>query len=804
MLNTTSCLMLVITCCLVIEATGHQHVICSSITLQGPINSTKFNKIRNCSVIVGHVRLLNARLDDPDASFVNLVEITDYLLVFQLHGRTSLATLFPKLTLIRGDQLFKQTFALVLFLASSLRDINIYNLMEIKHGTVLLSRLYQACYVNTVDWNYLIKNSTKPATIALSNNDCMNQICPAGSNCWSETRYQLKCNKCEACELTNTSICCNNSLCGYCFNQQCLTCSRYRNLLTGECVTECPSSMLDYEGHSCIRVEDCSTSRKSLVKSFAILNERHCVRECPSGYRLETHGEFRKCVKCDDGVCKVDCWSKSFILRTDSDILSARNCYRIKRLVIQLESSANEKLLHESLKYLEEIDEYLLVTRNKLLGSLGFLSRLRVIRGNALYEKRYALFIHTNAKLKVLWHHNVNSSSHLVILNGSVKFFENPSLCYHDIQSFLASNRVESHLVEVSFNFNGYKRLMCPSERKIQLKIEFWPRQIVVRWNITIVDLRRLNGYVLYYKETDSETTASELDDEWNSLFVEYDETASLRHMNAWLDVEPFTKYSLFVKADLNMDMNVSYQYDRLISDVHHVYSLPAQPSRVESIEIDTKSHDSVALKWNAPAHPNGLIEFYFIAYTHLDEPVSLYNTIDVCHSSASLFIPTSTATTTTQKPVEDKIICNEFIDTSRYKKSKKMSERMQKSDLISVEDEIYNLVFRPARSHLRVSNITSTTTTTSPTSTTTQVTSSTKHDESIHEDLSFLHDYNLDFNLLKLIKQDLTDEEKDLITLRVSNKSLGVHISDLMPFKRYILYVISFVRAISSCSSLI
>lgn len=113
-----------------------------------------------------------------------------------------------------------------------------------------------------------------------------------------------------------------------------------------------------------------------------------------------------------------------------------------------------------------------------------------------LYEQRFALFIHTNEALRELW----PPHPAFQITTGAVKFFENPQLCYNDIETFLNAANTNHTDSEVSFNFNGYKRFTC-SNQTITLVIERHSSSLTARWNVTIADLRRLKGFIVSYAE---------------------------------------------------------------------------------------------------------------------------------------------------------------------------------------------------------------------------------------------------------------------------------------------------------------
>ena len=260
-----------------------------------------------------------------------------------------------------------------------------------------------------------------------------------------------------------------------------------------------------------------------------------------------------------------------------------RNCKRVKRLLIELDINPNPAgLLGNALQHLEEVIDYLVITHNRHLTSLSALRSLRLIRGESLFERRFALFVHTNSRLRELW--GCTQINGITILNGAVKFYENPFLCYQDIEDFMGRVRLNassSVAAEISFNFNGYSRLTCSSKHTIELGLEPGARQISVTWNVSVSDLRRLKGFVLAYVEANANLTA-DLDEmyDWSSIYIDYDESTQRQgQMSAVLDVEPFTRYAIYLKADLTVDAEwrTSFDYDRLISNINYVFSLPSR-----------------------------------------------------------------------------------------------------------------------------------------------------------------------------------------------------------------------------------
>ncbi|KAL8177939.1 UNVERIFIED_CONTAM: hypothetical protein K2H54_023832 [Gekko kuhli] len=123
---------------------------------------TKFSLLENCTVIEGHLQILlilkTKTADFRDLSFPKLTMITDYLLLFRVHGLESLKKLFPNLTVIRGTHLFFN-YALVIFEMFHLKEIGLYSLMNITRGAVRIERNDELCYLSTIDWSRILDSA---------------------------------------------------------------------------------------------------------------------------------------------------------------------------------------------------------------------------------------------------------------------------------------------------------------------------------------------------------------------------------------------------------------------------------------------------------------------------------------------------------------------------------------------------------------------------------------------------------------------------------------------------------------------
>jgi len=102
-------------------------------------------RLDNCTVIEGQLHIVlterSHELDFANLSFPRLTEITDYLLLYRVSGLRSLSTLFPNLSVIRG-QVLLYNYALVIFEMPDMYDVGLTNLMQISKGSVRLAAVH--------------------------------------------------------------------------------------------------------------------------------------------------------------------------------------------------------------------------------------------------------------------------------------------------------------------------------------------------------------------------------------------------------------------------------------------------------------------------------------------------------------------------------------------------------------------------------------------------------------------------------------------------------------------------------------
>lgn len=140
-------------------------------------------RLDKCGVIEGNLTILlidSGKWEDYEKySFPNLVEITEFLLLFRVNGLRSLNNLFPNLAIIRGDRLFSD-YALVAFEMPDLVELGLSSLVSMPRGAVRLEKNPNLCYIETVDWSRITTGVSMSENYFSQNKDvqeCVNR-CP--------------------------------------------------------------------------------------------------------------------------------------------------------------------------------------------------------------------------------------------------------------------------------------------------------------------------------------------------------------------------------------------------------------------------------------------------------------------------------------------------------------------------------------------------------------------------------------------------------------------------------------------------
>nr|CAI5859006.1 unnamed protein product [Callosobruchus analis] len=623
-------------------------------------NSVKdLDDLKDCEVIEGFLSiLLFDNVNETELmklQFPRLTEITDYFLLYRVNGLRSVGQLFPNLSVIRGQALFEDVYAFVVFEMTSLQEIGLHSLTDIMRGNVYIDKNPSLCFVHTVDWDRIIhdksgKNlikSLKPENECpiCSNDelaeDHMTAVCPRSAVtisdkersrerylCWNKNHHQkIFRSNCTACN--ENGQCCSPECLGGCSiqnNSQCTVC-RNLALLFGDkkqCVQECPANYYKYLDRRCVTKEECINMKRPIDYQsmnndveypYKVFNNS-CLLHCPVNHKSDNY----TCVPCD-GRCEKYCDG----INIDSITIAKqlRGCTHIRgSLEIQIRRGTNVVAeLEENLSMIEEIEGYLKIVRSFSLVSLNFLKNLKKIKGRFLDNQKYVFIILDNQNLQELWDWSNNRT--LTIENGKLFFHFNPKLCFNKILQLKKVAHLNDFTdLEVAPNSNGDK-IAC-DVKPLHVNItKIGTRSVTLEWRQFQMkdDQRKLLGYIVYLIEApyrnvtiyDGRDACGQ--DDWRVYDVavqETDQTVTQLLPN----LKPYRQYAFFVKTYTIASEKIGAQ-----SDIMYFTTLPSIPSSPQNLQVYSNASDSLIIRWSPPLDPNGNVTHYIVSgKKHNDE----------------------------------------------------------------------------------------------------------------------------------------------------------------------------------------
>uniref|UniRef100_A0A8B9VRE7 Tyrosine-protein kinase receptor n=1 Tax=Anas zonorhyncha TaxID=75864 RepID=A0A8B9VRE7_9AVES len=620
----------------------------------------------NCTVIEGHLQILLMFKTKPEdfreLSFPKLTMITDYLLLFRVYGLESLKGLFPNLTVIRGTHLFFN-YALVIFEMVHLKEIGLYNLMNITRGAVRIEKNNELCYLSTIDWsrildsvedNYIVANKDDkeecgdvcPGTVKGKSN------CPPTvingifiERCWTHDRCQRVCPAaCKSQGCTSDGQCCHSECLGDCTEpnnpEKCVACRNF--YLDGTCVDACPPGYYHFEGWRCVTFSFCqelhNKCKNARESGCHVIHNNECVHECPSGYIMNSSNLH--CTPCAGPCPKVCDFGKEKTIDSVTSAQELRGCTVVNgSLVINIRGGNNIAAeLEANLGLIEEISGYLKIRRSYALVSLSFFRKLHLIRGETLEAGNYSFYALDNQNLRQLWDW---SKHNLTIARGKLFFHYNPKLCLSEIHKMeeISGTKGRQERNDIALKTNG-DQASCENELLKFSSIRTSHDKILLKWEpYWPPDFRDLLGFMLFYKEAPYQNV-TEFDGQdacgsnsWTVVDVDPPPRSNEPKAQAqpgWLlrGLKPWTQYAVFVKTLVTFsDERRTYGAKSEIIYVQTNATVPSVP--LDPISVSNSS-SQIILKWKPPSEPNGNITHYLVFWQQQAEDSELYE-LDYC-----------------------------------------------------------------------------------------------------------------------------------------------------------------------------
>ncbi|NXM02557.1 INSR protein, partial [Tyrannus savana] len=629
-------------------------------------NLTRLSMLENCTVIEGHLQILLMFKTKPEdfreLSFPKLTMITDYLLLFRVYGLESLKGLFPNLTVIRGTHLFFN-YALVIFEMVHLKEIGLYNLMNITRGAVRIEKNNELCYLSTIDWsrildsvedNYIVANKDDkeecgdvcPGTVKGKSN------CPPTvingifiERCWTHDRCQRVCPAaCKSQGCTSDGQCCHSECLGDCTEpndpEKCVACRNF--YLEGRCVDNCPPGYYRFEGWRCVTFSFCqelhNKCKNARESGCHVIHNNECVHECPSGYIMNSSNLH--CTPCAGPCPKVCDFGKEKTIDSVTSAQELRGCTVINgSLVINIRGGNNIAAeLEANLGLIEEISGYLKIRRSYALVSLSFFRKLHLIRGETLEAGNYSFYALDNQNLRQLWDW---SKHNLSIARGKLFFHYNPKLCLSEIHKMeeISGTKGRQERNDIALKTNG-DQASCENELLKFSYIRTSHDKILLKWEpYWPPDFRDLLGFMLFYKEAPYQNV-TEFDGQdacgsnsWTVVDVDPPPRSNEPKAQAqpgWLlrGLKPWTQYAVFVKTLVTFsDERRTYGAKSEIIYIQTNATVPSVP--LDPISVSNSS-SQIILKWKPPSEPNGNITHYLVYWQQQAEDSELYE-LDYC-----------------------------------------------------------------------------------------------------------------------------------------------------------------------------
>uniref|UniRef100_A0A8C3HKK0 Tyrosine-protein kinase receptor n=1 Tax=Chrysemys picta bellii TaxID=8478 RepID=A0A8C3HKK0_CHRPI len=639
-------------------------LVCGSMDIRN--NLTRLNRLENCTVIEGHLQILLMFKTKPEdfreLSFPKLTMITDYLLLFRVYGLESLKGLFPNLTVIRGTHLFFN-YALVIFEMVHLKEIGLYNLMNITRGAVRIEKNNELCYLSTIDWsrildsvedNYIIANKDDteecgdvcPGTVKGKSN-CPSTVINGNfiERCWTHDHCQRVCpSACKSQGCTSDGHCCHSECLGNCSErnnpEKCVACRNF--YLDGKCVETCPAKYYRFEGWRCVTFSFCqelhNKCKNARESGCHVIHNNECVHECPSGYIMNSSNLH--CSPCAGPCPKVCDYGKEKIIDSVTSAQELRGCTIINgSLVINIRGGNNIAAeLEANLGLIEEISGYLKIRRSYALVSLSFFRKLHLIKGETLEAGNYSFYALDNQNLRQLWDW---SKHNLSIARGKLFFHYNPKLCLSEIHKMeeISGTKGRQERNDIAQKTNG-DQASCENELLKFSSIRTSHDKILLKWEpYWPPDFRDLLGFMLFYKEAPYQNV-TEFDGQdacgsnsWTVVDVDPPPRSNEPKAQAqpgWLlrGLKPWTQYAVFVKTLVTFsDERRTYGAKSEIIYVQTNATVPSVP--LDPISVSNSS-SQIILKWKPPSEPNGNITHYLVFWQKQLEDSELFE-LDYC-----------------------------------------------------------------------------------------------------------------------------------------------------------------------------
>ncbi|XP_065577459.1 insulin-like peptide receptor isoform X2 [Artemia franciscana] len=713
-----------------------QGKVCQSVDIRNTPEGLK--NLTDCEVVEGFVQILlieNANSSDyANYSFPKLREIADYLLLYRAFNLTTLAGMFPNLSVIRGQNLFS-SYSLVIWEMHEMKEIGLHSLKDILRGSVRIEKNDNLCFTNTIDWD-LIASAGRGGHVIKDNKDANScpacpATCPTSHDvkkplCWNHQKCQEKpscgegnrlcfCVKnCDKPDKEKIWEPCDRECAGGCYgryNDQCFACKHIFD--RDKCVRSCPVGTYLYRNRRCVNMTECINMPESKCGKLGEYKpfNRTCIRDCPVGYqeKMETDSfnrPYKTCTQCND-TCPKICGGQN--VKDLAVIQALRGCTTIDgALEININGANNIVAeLEANLKHIEVVRDYVKIVRSYPLIDLDFLKNLKEIGGVNL-ENGNALVVRDNENLQDLFGNNTK----LRILRGKLSFSFNARLCHRKIIELSTQLGMGIPSDSDVSRFTNGQKASCHNEELV-INIEQISEYLVhfriknFRKYARVPDHRQLLGYEYHYRETPSQNLSifggrdacgndgwntgeikpgSDIDADWDYGLISH--------------LKPFTLYGMYFNTLMVPDESYftrdylnDTQSSGATSQILYFRTASGEPNPPLALNVVANTSSDIYITWKVPPIPNANITFYYVhVEINRDDGYQLAER-NYCERKLEASVPSEK-----KPPVEGNVVtrsgeqCCSCVSSGRQLNLRE--EEGSQKDSIDFENDLHNSVY--------------------------------------------------------------------------------------------------------------
>ncbi|KAF4523359.1 hypothetical protein B566_EDAN005513 [Ephemera danica] len=422
--------------------------------------------------------------------------------------------------------------------------------------------------------------------------------------------------------------CCHKECLGGCWGPEAHQCYLCRNAMYNQsCVATCPRDLVRIHMSRCITEQQCqyvpSTAPDTVgfePKPWRVFNGT-CVPFCPQGYEEHTQEGRLTCRVCDQGGCKIICTSNKVDTIAKAQLLEG--CTHINTsLEIQINGGKDvSQELEAYLGAIEEIDNFLKITRSFSILNLNFLKSLRVIHGKQLEKGKYSLVVLDNPNLQDLWDWESRDSA-LTLENGSIFFHLNPKLCPREIRRLQDVTRLPAG----SFSEQDVSNVTNGDEVEcivVDLKARVTTK--LVTGVLSVPKHSSLLSYLVYSIEAPFQNVSAydgldvcggndwRVDDVASATSYE-DEGVSAdgdprKVYQILTRLNPNTQYAFYIRT---YSLTTASHYGGQ-SPIQYFTTLPSRPSPPVNLRALSSQHSELVVQWEPPVNFNGNLSHYLV-----------------------------------------------------------------------------------------------------------------------------------------------------------------------------------------------